>query len=60
MAVGGYVVPLTARAKAAAKAIGPVEVDMGDTACKLPDVVAYIAKMEAAGKHGMKRKTVRC
>jgi 3-methyladenine DNA glycosylase AlkD len=60
IAVGGYVVPLTARAKAAAKAIGPVEVDMGDTACKLPDVVGYIAKMEAAGKHGAKRKTVRC
>lgn len=60
ISVGGYVVPLTARAKAAAKAVGPVEVDMGDTACKLPDAAAYIAKMEAAGKVGAKRKTVRC
>jgi len=60
IAVGGYVVPLTARAKAAAKAVGPVEVDMGDTACKVPDAAAYIAKIEAAGKRGAKRATVRC
>lgn len=60
IAVGGYVVPLTARAKAAAKAVGVVEVDMGDTACELPDAAAYIAKMEASGKHGAKKKTVRC
>ena len=29
---------------AAAKRIGPVEVDHGDTACKTPDAVAYISK----------------
>jgi len=60
ISVGGYVAPLTAKAKAAAKAIGKVEVDMGDTDCKVPDAVSYIAKMEAAGKPGTKRKTVRC
>lgn len=60
IAVGGYVVPLTSRAKAVAKAVGTVEVNMGDTACQVPDAAAYIAKIEAAGKHGAKRKTVRC
>jgi hypothetical protein len=60
IAVGGSVVPLTDRAKAAAKRIGKVEVDMGDTACRVPDAAAYIDKIEAAGKHGAKRTTVRC
>lgn len=39
-------------AVAAAKRIGKVEVDHGDTSCKTPDAVAYIAKTKArrAGK----------
>ena len=60
ISVGGYVAPLTAKAKAAAKAIGKVEVDMGDTECKVPDAIPYIEKMEARGTPGTKRKTVRC
>jgi 3-methyladenine DNA glycosylase AlkD len=60
ISVGGYVAPLTAKAKAAAKAIGTVEVDVGDTDCKVPDAVSYIEKMEARGTPGTKRKTVRC
>ena len=60
ISVGGYVAPLTAKAKAAAKAIGTVEVDVGDTDCKVPDAVPYIEKMEARGTPGTKRKTVRC
>lgn len=60
ISVGGYVAPLTAKAKAAAKSIGKVEVDMGDTDCKVPDAASYIAKMEARGTPGVKRKTVRC
>ena len=60
IAVGGAVVPLTARAKAVAKAVGPVEVDMGDTSCRVPDALAYIAKIEAAGRLGAKRKTAAC
>ena len=32
---------------AAAKRIGKVEVDHGDTACETPDAVAYIAKTKA-------------
>jgi hypothetical protein len=60
IAVGGAVPPLTTRAKAVAKAVGPVEVDMGDTSCRVPDALAYIAKIEAAGRLGAKRKTAAC
>jgi 3-methyladenine DNA glycosylase AlkD len=60
IAVGGAVAPLTARAKAVAKAIGTVEVDMGDTSCQVPDALQYIQKIESAGKLGRKRKTAAC
>ena len=60
IAVGGYVVPLSKKAKAAAREIGVVTVDMGDTACEVPLATAYIEKMEVAGKAGKKRKTIRC
>jgi 3-methyladenine DNA glycosylase AlkD len=60
IAVGSYVVPLVGRAKAAAKAIGTVSVDMHGTACQVPDAAAYIAKVEAAGRQGKKRKTAMC
>ena len=36
IAVGGYVKPLLQHAKKAARTIGAVSVDMGDTACKVP------------------------
>jgi 3-methyladenine DNA glycosylase AlkD len=60
ISVGSYVKPLMKQAKAAAKKIGEISVDMGDTACKVPLATAYIEKVEAAGKHGQKRKTIRC
>ena len=60
IAVGGYVAPLNAKAKATAKAIGKVEVDVGDTDCKVPDALTYIAKMEARGTLGKKRKSAMC
>lgn len=60
IAVGSYVKPLTKQAKAVARQIGEVEVDMGDTACKVPSAVAYIEKVEARGAIGKKRKTIRC
>lgn len=58
IAVGGHVAPLTGAAKATAKAIGPVTVDMGDTDCKVPDALSYIEKMVARGVK--KRKTAKC
>jgi 3-methyladenine DNA glycosylase AlkD len=60
IAVGSYVAPLSKQAKAAARQIGVVTVDMGDTACQVPLATAGIEKAEASGKAGKKRKTIRC
>ena len=60
ISVGGYVKPLSNKAKAAAEKIGDVSVDLGDTSCQVPRASEYIAKMEARGKLGQKRKTMRC
>jgi 3-methyladenine DNA glycosylase AlkD len=60
IAVGSYVRPLLAEAKRVAKQIGKVEVDMGDTACRVPLASEYIAKVESLGRVGKKRKTAKC
>ena len=58
--VGTYVATLLNVAKAAAKKIGKVEIDMGDTACKVPLAIEYIAKVESMGRVGTKRKSTKC
>lgn len=60
ISVGGYVLPLQKKAREAAKKIGKVEVDVGDTACKVPLALEYIDKIIARGIAGKKRKTVKC
>ena len=60
IAVGSYVKPLSDEAVAIAKRIGEVNVDMGDTACKVPSAAEYIEKIRRRGTIGKKRKTVRC
>lgn len=60
ISVGSYVKPLLKQAKATAKKIGVVTVDVGDTACKVPLATSYIEKMEAAGRVGKKRQTIKC
>jgi 3-methyladenine DNA glycosylase AlkD len=60
IAVGSYVKPLTEQAKATARRIGAVSVDLGDTASNVPLATAYLEKIEAAGRVGQKRKTIRC
>jgi 3-methyladenine DNA glycosylase AlkD len=60
IAVGTYVKPLLKQAKRAAKSIGTVSVDMGQTACKVPNATAYIKKIETMGRVGKKRKSVKC
>ncbi len=60
LSVGCHVTPLSNEAKEVAREIGTVEVDMGDTACKVPEAVAYIEKVEGMGRLGRKRKTLRC
>lgn len=60
ISVGSYVRPLLKAAKAAAKKLGKVSVDMGDTACKVPLATEYIEKVESMGRVGKKRKTMKC
>jgi len=45
IAIGGRSAALRKLATAAAKRIGPVEVDHGEIACKTPDAVTYIGKL---------------
>ncbi len=47
IAIGGTHEAARARALAVADALGPIEIDHGETACKTPDPVAYIQKMAA-------------
>lgn len=58
--VGGYVKTLTKEAIEISKKIGVVTVEMGGTACKVPLAADYIKKMEASGRIGKKKKTVKC
>jgi 3-methyladenine DNA glycosylase AlkD len=60
IAVGSYVKPLSKQAKAAAKQIETISVDVGDTDGKIPLATAYIEKIESGGRLGQKRKTIRC
>lgn len=58
--VGAYVKPLLKKAQAVAKKIGTVNVEMGDTACKVPLATETITKIEKMGRVGKKRKTMKC
>ena len=60
IAVGAYVKPLMKQAKATAKELGKVSVDMHDTSCKVPVALDAITKIEGMGRSGKKRKTIRC
>ena len=60
ISVGAFVPALTERAKRVGKAIGTVEVDMGDTSCQVPDACAAIEKGENRGAVGKKRKHAGC
>jgi hypothetical protein len=60
IAVGSYVCALTSTAKKIAEAIGKVHVEMGGTACKVPQAKSYIEKVEKMDRIGKKRKMARC
>jgi hypothetical protein len=60
IAVGCYVKDLTQLALQTAAKIGRVEVDMGDTACKVPYAPEYIQKVQNRGTIGKKRKSAKC
>ncbi|GAB3203291.1 DNA alkylation repair protein [Pontibacter aydingkolensis] len=60
IAMGAFVPALKDKAKAVAKAIGKVEVNMGTTSCKVPVALPYTEKVEMMGRHGKKKKMARC
>ncbi len=60
IAVGSYVKGMTDLALRAAKQTGPVSVDMGGTACKVPSAAEYIEKVRQRGAVGKKRKSAKC
>jgi len=60
ISLGSYVMSLTVDAISAASKIGAVTVNMGNTACKVPDAAGYIKRVKAHGSLGKKRKTVKC
>jgi len=57
---GTYLAPLGDRAIATTRALGRVQVDMGETGCKVPDAESYIFKARRGAAIASKRKTVRC
>jgi len=59
-ACGTYVAPLGDKAIATARKVGRVEIDPGDTACKVPEAAAHILKCRRGAPVAPKRKTVRC
>lgn len=60
IALGTFVSELTDEALQTAEKIGKVEVDMGNTDCKVPFAPDYIRKAAATGRVGKKRKSARC
>jgi len=57
---GTYIAELGEKAIATARKVGKVEVDMGDTACKVPEAEPYIIKCRRDAPVAPKRKTTRC
>jgi 3-methyladenine DNA glycosylase AlkD len=60
IAVGSYVQALSDLALQTAEKIGPVEVEMDGTACKVPAAPKYIEAVRKRGAVGKKRKSAKC
>ena len=60
ISVACYMPGLTDYAVAASAKTGKVKVNMGDTACKVPQLAEYLEKVKARGAYGKKRKNMRC
>jgi 3-methyladenine DNA glycosylase AlkD len=59
ISVGSYVPALTDLALEIGEKIGPVDVDMGNTACEVPFAPDYIRKVQKRGTLGKKRKSAK-
>jgi len=60
IAVGGGISELNNLAMSVAKNIGTVQVNSGETACKVPNAPDYLQKIIDLGRVGRKRKTMKC
>ena len=60
ISVGAYIKPLLEKSKTIASHIGKVNVEMGETSCKVPLAIDYIKKIESKNRIGIKRKTSFC
>lgn len=60
ISAGTYVDAAHTAAVAAARRMGTVMVDMGSTACKVPDAEAYIAASRGRPGGARKKKTLKC
>ncbi|MBN2805698.1 MAG: DNA alkylation repair protein [Prolixibacteraceae bacterium] len=60
IAAGSFVPALTDECKVYGDLLGNVEVDMGETSCKVPHARQYIEKVEAKGLIGRKKKRALC
>jgi 3-methyladenine DNA glycosylase AlkD len=60
ISAGGYIPELRSTAIQAAEKIGKISVDLGGTACKVPEAVSYIQKMADHGSENKKKKTAKC
>ena len=58
--VGSQIEELHGKALEIARKVGKVEVEMGGTACSVPDAEAYIAKTVEKSGFGKKKKTAKC
>jgi 3-methyladenine DNA glycosylase AlkD len=59
ISAGAYITSLTPLVLQTGEKIGKVKVDVGDTACKVPLIRDYIAKIEERGALGKKRGSIR-
>jgi 3-methyladenine DNA glycosylase AlkD len=60
IACGTYIAPLGDESITTARKIGRVDIDQGETACKVPDAEVCILKNRRKAPVAPKRKTVRC
>lgn len=60
IAVASFVQPLTGVAIQIGEKIGPVKVDVGNTACEIPFAPDYVRKVQKRGAIGKKRKSAKC
>jgi len=60
IAAGGAFPEFTETCKEIGDKIGKVEVNVGNTACKVPSIRSYIEKMEEKGRIGKKKAKAKC